>query len=143
MDKIQFVNNSQPAINDTNLNQMQNNIEKAIKGTTLYDNEIGTNGGITFNENIQEGDNIEIIYCRRRTSGTSIYKSSGRIPYIEGMEVALDINYFANSQNQQNIAKSITVNNQGITVNGENSWGNVVTFGETNTIYITKVIKYI
>ena len=31
MDKIKFVNNGQPAINDTNLNQMQTNIENAIE----------------------------------------------------------------------------------------------------------------
>lgn len=32
MNKIDFVNNGQPAINDTNLNQMQTNIENAING---------------------------------------------------------------------------------------------------------------
>lgn len=31
MDKINFVNGSQPAINDTNLNKLQDNIEKEIK----------------------------------------------------------------------------------------------------------------
>ena len=42
MNKIVFVNNGQPAINDTNLNQMQTNIENAISTLeTNIDTEIG------------------------------------------------------------------------------------------------------
>lgn len=51
MNKINFVNKGQPAINDTNLNKMQNNIEKAIAGTTLYENTSGTTGDITLSSN--------------------------------------------------------------------------------------------
>lgn len=40
MDKIDFVNNGQPAINDTNLNQMQTNIENAINAIKV---ESGSN----------------------------------------------------------------------------------------------------
>lgn len=48
MDKINFVNKGQPAINDTNLNKMQDNIEKAAEGTVLYENTSGTTGDITL-----------------------------------------------------------------------------------------------
>lgn len=41
MNKIDFVNNGQPAINDTSLNQMQDNIEEAITIDTIK-NENGT-----------------------------------------------------------------------------------------------------
>ena len=42
MNKIVFVNNGQPAINDTNLNQMQTNIANAISTLeTKIDTEIG------------------------------------------------------------------------------------------------------
>ena len=40
MDKINFVNKGQPAINDTNLNQMQTNIENAINAIKV---ESGSN----------------------------------------------------------------------------------------------------
>ena len=137
------------------LNEMQDNIEKAIdevdtglnnkiNGTVLYEDATGTNGAVTFNEKIQEGDSIEIVYCRRRTDGSSIYKVTGKIPFIEGMETDLDINYFSVPDNQQSISKSITINNDGITVNGENTWGNANGFNNaTSTIYIVKVKKYI
>ena len=35
MDKIEFKNNAEPAINDANLNLLQDNIEKAISGTEI------------------------------------------------------------------------------------------------------------
>lgn len=132
------------------LNKMQadlqkevDDIELALKGTTLYDNSIGTAGGITFSEEIQQGDSVEIVYCRRKASdGTSIVKTTGKLPFVTGMTVNLDMNYFSNAENQQSISKSITINNNGITVNGENTWGNAVGFNSTSTIYILKVKKY-
>lgn len=36
MDKINFINGQQPAINDTNLNQMQTNIENAINNVNSW-----------------------------------------------------------------------------------------------------------
>lgn len=117
--------------------------KEKIEGTILYEDGTGTNGAVTFNEKIQEGDSIEIVYCRRKTDGSSIYKVTGKIPFIEGMETDLDINYFSVPDNQQSISKSITINNDGITVNGENTWGNANGFNNaTSTIYILKVKKY-
>ena len=43
MDKIDFVNNGQPSINDTNLNQMQTNIENAINAI-MVESGSNTNG---------------------------------------------------------------------------------------------------
>ena len=40
MEKINFINNSEPALNATNLNKLQDNVENAIKGagvTTIYE----------------------------------------------------------------------------------------------------------
>ena len=45
MDKIDFVNNGQPAINDTNLNQMQTNIENAINSIIV---ESGSNANGSY-----------------------------------------------------------------------------------------------
>ena len=50
MDKINFINGSQPTINDTNLNKLQTNIENAINGTVLYENEQGTQGDIQLSD---------------------------------------------------------------------------------------------
>ena len=117
-------------------------MKEKLEGTTLYEDETGTNGNITFNKQIQEGDLIEIIYCRRRVDGTSVMKATGKLPFSNGMEVDLDINYYSNADNQQSISKAININKTGITVLGENSWSNVNPFGFTNVIYILKVKKY-
>lgn len=154
MDKIIFTDNQAPAISASNLNQIQTNVENAINqlqtntinGTVLYEDTTGTNGNVTFNQTISSG-NIEIIYCRRRVStGTSVFKSTGKLPYSNGMEIALDINYYSTDTNQQSIAKIVTASSSGLTVSGENTLqgnegGQAITSATTN-IYITKVIIY-
>ena len=70
MDKIDFKNGSQPAINDTNLNLMQENIEKEFgykSGVVLYENENGTQNDITLSQSVVDFDCIEIIF--KRASG--------------------------------------------------------------------------
>lgn len=67
MDKIDFKNGSQPAINDTNLNLMQKNIEKEFgykSGVVLYENENGTQNDITLSQSVADFDCIEIIFKR-------------------------------------------------------------------------------
>lgn len=59
MTKITFVNNSQPAINATNLNQLQTNIENAINNKIITNNEFATSEYI---------DNKQVF--RKRISGT-------------------------------------------------------------------------
>ena len=69
MDKINFVNKGQPAINDTNLNKMQDNIEKALEGVVLYENASGSTGDITLSETAANFKYLEIFYKRYSTAG--------------------------------------------------------------------------
>ena len=62
MNKIDFVNNGQPAINDTNLNQMQTNIENAINGIV----ESGSNANGNY---IKFADGTMI--CTKKVTGTA------------------------------------------------------------------------
>ena len=62
MNKIDFVNNGQPAINDTNLNQMQTNIENAINAIIV---ESGSNENGKY---IKFGDGTLICYGRASMS---------------------------------------------------------------------------
>lgn len=129
-----------------NLNKMQADLKSNIKdiyfkGIVLYEDAIGTSGNVTFSSLIENGDMIEITYCRRKTNGESIFKTSGKISYEQGLQVALDMNYYSGF-NHQSIAKRITVNNQNIINNGENTVVNYISMSDTETIYITKVVKY-
>lgn len=66
MNKIKFINGSQPAINDTNLNKLQTNIENAINGTVLYENVAGTTENITLSDNYSNYTKFD-IYCKEGT----------------------------------------------------------------------------
>lgn len=68
MDKITFKNGSQPAINDTNLNSLQTNIEneinkiqQSISSTVVFEGEQNS-GKISLNKDITSCKLIKIIY---------------------------------------------------------------------------------
>lgn len=91
MDKIDFKNGSQPAINDTNLNLMQKNIEKEFgykSGVVLYENESGTQNDITLSQSVADFDCIEIIF--KRDSGYF----SGRYRNANGKTVVATSSFF-------------------------------------------------
>lgn len=91
MDKIDFKNGSQPAINDTNLNLMQKNIEKEFgykSGVVLYENENGTQNDITLSQSVADFDCIEIIF--KRDSGYF----SGRYRNANGKTVVATSSFF-------------------------------------------------
>lgn len=91
MDKIDFKNGSQPAINDTNLNLMQKNIEKEFgykSGVVLYENENGTQNDITLSQSVADFNCIEIIF--KRDSGYF----SGRYRNANGKTVVATSSFF-------------------------------------------------
>ena len=81
MDKITFTNGQQPALNDTNLNLLQNNIEKAINEINDTNNETKKwkekNINLSYNETITiEGlktANEAIVYFNDSGTLTDIY----------------------------------------------------------------------
>lgn len=91
MNKIDFKNGSQPAINDTNLNLMQKNIEKEFgykSGVVLYENESGTQNDITLSQSVADFDCIEIIFKR----DTGYF--SGRYRNANGKTVVATSSFF-------------------------------------------------
>lgn len=114
-----------------------------VEGNILYENQSGTNGNINFDDVIEEENEIEIIYKTR-----DYHKSSGKIPFKNGMKVALDFQYLADNTAHTSVGKLITVNREGITVVNEQSqviWniqGYIPSIATTSDIYITKVIVY-
>lgn len=148
LDKISTIISSLPLINRITADDI-NEIKRVVNanaGTSIYDDSQGTNSSIIFDNELSNISDIEIIYCRRRTNNTSVFKSTGKIPYINGMQIALDINYYSTDTNQQSMAKIVVVTDSGLTVTGENTLqgdlgGQAVTSATTN-IYITKVIIY-
>ena len=146
MDKINFSDYEAPGIGADNLNQLQNNIEKSASGIVLYSNSAGTNGNIIFSESAQAGDLIEIVYAKKTSGNIYYYKSTGKIPYISGMQCVLDMSR-ATSDVIVISSKIVTITSTGI--GGGNIYS--VNIGSTGiqafsnndtTIYILKVVAY-
>lgn len=72
MDKIDFVNKGQPAVNDTNLNLMQDNIENAISNVV----EKGTNTNGTY---IKFSDGTMICHKKISFSGVAVNIAAGSL----------------------------------------------------------------
>lgn len=143
LDKISTIISSLPLINRITADDI-NEIKRVVNanaGTSIYDDSEGTNSSIIFDNELSNISDIEIIYCRRRANNTSVFKSTGKIPYINGMQIGLDINYYSSDSQQQSMGKIVSVTSTGITVDGENTMVEASTY-VTNTIYITKVIIY-
>lgn len=87
MDKINFTNGKAPAINATNLNQMQTNVEAAIetaknelKEVVLYESE-GSKENITLNDSVENYYKIVIYYGNltfNRHNSTEIINPNGK-----------------------------------------------------------------
>lgn len=114
----------------------------SILPVVLFDSENGTNESVNFNGSIEQNDEIEIIYCRKRSNNTLVFKSTGKLPYRPNMEVILDLNYYSNDTTQQSMTKIVQINSTGISVNGENTITNSNSAVPTRSIYIMKVLRY-
>ena len=70
MEKINFVNNQTPA-GATTMNTFQNNIENAINGVILYDNDGNNYGEISLNDNVDNYNYLEVF--GHEVGGRKIY----------------------------------------------------------------------
>ena len=144
MEKINFVNNSEPYLSAENLNQLQTNIENAINGFVLYENESGTTENITLNETSSNYNAIEIMYgC------DGYYFSTGKIFSPNGKKIGLQTPsvsetvderifiYTSNWQINEGNINFIKASNK--YMNPDNS---IASFGTTSYIRIFKVIGY-
>lgn len=144
MDKINFVNGGQPAINDTNLNQLQTNIENAINGTVLYESEAGTTGNVELNETVENYRYLEIFFHNEGVAPGYAYNSV-KVYNPNGKIVTLTIFQKDTTQNVIFMrTKNIEINPNMLKVNGYSNWNTFDNIEETvkNTIYIDRVIGY-
>lgn len=87
MEKINFVNNSTPALNSTNLNKLQDNIEDSIKSQkTLSDTD--TYSCNYINEIITSGNN----YTKFNDGTLIVYGTTPSISWIANFDTKIEIN---------------------------------------------------
>lgn len=145
MDKINFVNGTQPAINDTNLNQMQINIENAINGTILYENEAGTNINFTLNQSEKDFKELAVYSVENYSSS----KEQIPITRIDTTNKNFSISGMVfNNTKTCNFTTTYIIQDQQIKINNKASFerdyntGNISGNLDINRILITKVIGY-
>ena len=119
MDKIQFENNAQPTINDVNLNQMQTNIENAIDGMVLYENEEGTTGDIILSESSDKFKYLEVFFFKHNTLTDSDIFNSSRIYSPNNKKVSLQWSAKEDDDIYQFITSTITILDKRIIRNDE------------------------
>lgn len=112
MTKITFVNGTTPAINDTNLNQMQTNIENAINAlnpVVLYNNASGTTGTVTLSETAANFQYLEILYSKG-----GMYQSV-KVYSPNNKKVSLLVGYLNSSSEAQLQLAKVTISGTQIT----------------------------
>lgn len=149
MDKITFVNGTTPAVNDTNLNQMQTNIENAInalKPVVLYNNNTGTIADVTLSETAANFEYLEIFYLSSTDSGTGYAQNSTKV-YNPNNKSAWLITGYSDSRSTSD---SFNVKICAINISGTSltkTYGGGWEFSDdsktkTNNIAITRVLGY-
>ena len=81
LERIEFKNNQEPAINATTLNQMQQNTQNAIKELeeniekkeTLYIDVNGTISNFTLSKSVENYDEIEVEYYFLNNENQKVY----------------------------------------------------------------------
>ena len=116
MTKITFTNGTTPALNATNLNQMQTNIENAInllKPVTLYNNASGTTGNVTLSQTSADFEYLEIFFGD--TGGNFPAYSSVKVYSPNGKRVSTVI-----GARESSSADSIRLNVRTLVISGTN-----------------------
>lgn len=159
---IKFNLGQSPYISDINLNQMQkmikadikqqiadakNNVEEAINGEIIFENEAGLNDNITTNKNITSFKNIKIDYFM--TLGDYTLKDSKIIQINTGESFQLSFVITHSTQliifdSARYLVNNATTIKKQVELDTRIGSANDVTFnGEVSRIKITKITGYL
>lgn len=104
MEKIDFRNNQQPALNETNLNKLQDNVEDAIS-----ESEETQNAKVKTEKTNSDTDTYSCNYINNKINGEIIYSNSsgsnGNISFTKTIDenTTLEIEYKCNTYGYKTI----------------------------------------
>lgn len=140
MTKITFVNGTTPAINDTNLNQMQTNIENAInelKPVVLYNNATGTTGNVTLSATTANFAYLDIFLAKEDWEYfIRVHSPNGKTVIATTSQI-----YGTNDPLLYTYLKRMSISGNTITIIYNKGIYNQIIFDD-NTNYIKRVVGY-
>ena len=125
-------------------------------GTILFENDEGTKEDITLNESVEEYNQIEVHYTRKREDGKNEEYSSSKFYAPNGKKVALTTIFYSETSGTgkidivQVMSKVLNVNGNSISTH-EEGYVNITENGIQNIesvkekkpgIYITRIVGY-
>jgi hypothetical protein len=157
MEKINFVNGQAPAINDTNLNAIQDNVENAInevqesvnglKETILYQNASGTYTNFTLNDSILNYKYFEVLFTYNGTqfSTGKIVAKNGNACLVAHANVYENSAYYLKTHAEPLTVSGVDVTRREAYVSKAQINASAIigsTASGANLVYITHVLGY-
>lgn len=127
-----------------NLNKMQTDMEKILKGTILYEDETGTTGAIILSSAIENFAEIEVksyvVY-----NEVKVHTTTGKVPVSNRMH--LNNQFIGTGCQFRTYSKRIDMSGTDITANSDRYFnvlpsGGIIAGEEGEYTYITEVIGY-
>lgn len=152
MDKINFENlpSTSTPISAENLNQVQANIEKALIGTILYEDETGTTGDVSLSNNIINYSSFKVYGYYIHQGNTTIKTKFSKEFEVNSISDIIDFSGVVYSGESYTYFITENASVTGSTITRGSKWKSAFGVKEDSGswrekgeyVYITKVIGY-
>lgn len=147
MDKINFQNgvSGNTPLNATNLNKLQDNIEKALKGTVLFENAAGIQGTgtkATLNDDISKYTRFKVVYNVSK-DGASIYSYNHIKEFMVLNDPTAELQYEINGINDIGYYSTFKINGNTLSITRDRVFSAIGSVVEGSPVYYTKIIAYV
>ena len=145
LQRVGWNNGSSPAINDTNLKQMENNtenfVEKKVDGVQVYSNSTGTTSSFRLSQSLSNVNKIRIHYKGKNSAFSNEIREIKEIPVINGIVDSSLVAYYCGSTNLWIMRASITISGKAAILSNNmiNIIGTELSLNNTASIFVTKV----
>lgn len=145
LQRIGWDNETSPAINDTNLKQMENNtenfVENKVDGVQVYSNSTGTTSSFTLSQSLSNVNKIRIHYKGKNSAFSNEICEIKEIPVINGRVDSFLTAYYCGPVNLWIMRASITISGKAAILSNNivNIIGQEISTNNVPSIFVTKV----
>ena len=145
LQRVGWNNGSSPAINDTNLKQMENNtenfVENKVDGVEVYSNSAGTTSSFTLSQPLNDVNKIRVHYKGKNSAFSNEICEIKEIPVVNGIVNSSLVAYYCGETNLWIMRVDIRISGKAaiLTNNIINIIGTEISVNNTASIFVTKV----